>query len=117
MTKHFEPQALMPSRSRRTATGSNKKSSKRENRWSTEARMEVVARGASGVESITADLPVRAAGHITHLAIDRRVYQPGDTILFRSLTVDSTELRPVRTRLPVNYQLLSGKSETRVLET
>jgi hypothetical protein len=83
----------------------------------TAARMEVVARGPGGPETVLANLAVKGTGYTTHLAIDRRVYRPGDTVFFRSLTLRSRDLAVPERKLSVNYQLLSGNKTTRVLET
>jgi hypothetical protein len=83
----------------------------------TTAQMEVVARGPDGPETVLANLAVKGTGYTTHVAIDRRVYRPGDTIFFRSLTLRSRDLIVPGRKLSVSYQLLSGKKTTRVLET
>ena len=43
--------------------------------------------------------------YLTHLATDRPVYRPGDTVRFRSLTVDRFSMEPAREKLALHYTM------------
>jgi hypothetical protein len=82
----------------------------------TTARLEVVARDRDRTESIDSILGIKRPAYLTHLAIDGHVYQPGEIVLFRSLTVSSRDLKPPKTPLAVKFNLISRTTETPVLD-
>jgi hypothetical protein len=50
--------------------------------------------------------------YLTHLMTDRPMYQPGDTVYFRSLTVDRFSLEPAREDFQLRYTLTTPTGET-----
>jgi hypothetical protein len=59
------------------------------------ARLEVVARSDRDRAEVAYPLPVSAMPrYVTHLALDKQVYRPGDIIFFRSATLDAVTLQP-----------------------
>lgn len=56
----------------------------------------------SVVESVPLGLPPL----ITHLVTDRRLYLPGETVRFRSLTLERATLRPSRDHLGLSFRLI-----------
>ncbi len=51
----------------------------------------------------------------THLVTDRPIYRPGDTVYFRSLTLDRATLRPLSERLQLNYFVTPPSGEPLVI--
>jgi hypothetical protein len=58
--------------------------------------LQILARrdGVAGAEQVEEDLPVAEPVYVTHLAIDRPLYRPGETVFFRSLTLERFTMRP-----------------------
>jgi hypothetical protein len=56
-------------------------------------RLELVASGQEDASPIRAHLRVLEPAYRTHLAADKRIYQPGETIFFRSLTLERFGLK------------------------
>lgn len=54
---------------------------------------------------LTDRLLIAAPVYMTHLATDRPLYQPGDTVYFRSLTLNRNTLQPANTDLALEYAL------------
>lgn len=48
-------------------------------------------------------VPVTAPEYVTHLATDKPLYQPGETVYFRSLTLERSSHRPAREELQLIY--------------
>ncbi len=48
-------------------------------------------------------LPVAPATYVTHLTTDKPMYQPGEMVYFRSLTLERSSQRPARDELVFNY--------------
>jgi hypothetical protein len=71
----------------------------------TAAQLEVVARGPLDRQEVHEQLPVAEPVYATHLATDKPVYQAGETVFFRSLTLDRFSLRPPDRELTVFYRV------------
>jgi hypothetical protein len=68
-------------------------------------RLEVDARGGAALANIAAAVNVPAASYTTHLATNRSVYRVGETLFFRSLTLDRFSLKPPAQELHLTYVL------------
>ncbi|MSQ93029.1 MAG: hypothetical protein EXR98_00565 [Gemmataceae bacterium] len=49
--------------------------------------------------------------YVTHLATDRPIYRPGETIRFRSLTLERFSLKPAQLPFHLRYRILGPKSD------
>src|SRR5207245_7213249 len=59
--------------------------------------LEVVARRDDGQqEQIREELPLAAPVYLTHLTTDKPMYRPGETVYFRSLTLERFSLKPAQ---------------------
>ncbi|MBO0699567.1 MAG: alpha-2-macroglobulin, partial [Zavarzinella sp.] len=68
--------------------------------------LEVVAQTDDNRRSVLAErLPLAGPVYVTHLVTDRPMYQPGDTIRFRSLTLDRATFLPPDRDLNLNFRL------------
>jgi anti-sigma factor RsiW len=54
---------------------------------------------------LTNTLPLATPVYITHLATDKAMYQPGETVWFRSLTLERFSLQPARDEMDLIYTL------------
>jgi hypothetical protein len=73
----------------------------------TTAWLEVVARGDGDAETLR-QMVGTAPRYLTHLALDKLVYRPGDLVFFRSVTLDRVTLRPPETPILLHYTLRSS---------
>jgi hypothetical protein len=74
--------------------------------------MEVVARrpDTGAILRVEAEkLPVVAPLYLTHLTTDKPMYQPGEVVFFRSLTLERFRLKPVDRPLNLAYQVTDPK--------
>jgi hypothetical protein len=53
--------------------------------------------------------------YLTHLTTDKPLYQPGETVYYRSLTVDRFSLQPAREEFRFHYTLTTPRGEVRSL--
>jgi hypothetical protein len=60
---------------------------------------------------ISQTLPLTGSLYITHLATDKPLYQPGETIRFKSLTLERFGLRPPSEDLELTYQITKPTGE------
>src|SRR5262245_26859919 len=68
--------------------------------------LEVVAFTDDDRKSVLAErLPLARPVYITHLATDKPLYKPGETIRFRSLTLDRANLQPPSHDLHLRFRL------------
>ncbi len=68
--------------------------------------MRVTARDQEGnVETITEQLPIVGTTYMTHLTTDRPLYKPGETVHFRSMTLDRFGLQSPKGPLDVQVQI------------
>jgi hypothetical protein len=82
----------------------------------TAVHLEVAARNLDETELLGADLHVRGSRYLTHLAINQRLYRPGETVFFRSLTLGSHDLAVPEQPLAIDYDLLVGGKKKPVLQ-
>ena len=52
-------------------------------------------------------LPLASTTFITHIATDKPMYRPGETVHFRSLTVERFSMKPVQESLHLQYSITS----------
>jgi hypothetical protein len=72
----------------------------------------VNARGSQGGGGeLTEKISLVAPLYITHLATDKPMYQPGETVRFRSLTLDRFTLKPAAEDLQLAYVLTKPTGE------
>ena len=68
--------------------------------------IQVVAAGGGGSSRLLEeDFPLTPPSYLTHLTTDRPAYQPGETVRFRSLTLERFSLEPAREKLALRYTL------------
>src|SRR5205823_1296213 len=77
------------------------------------ARLEFIATGPNAEAILQEQIPVLGPKYITHLLLDKTVYHPGETIFFRSLTLERFTHKPPGRPLEVAYKLYDAKSMTR----
>jgi hypothetical protein len=69
--------------------------------------LEVVAVTEGGPRAeLRERLPLARPVYVTHLATDKPLYQPGETVYFRSLTLDRASLRPPADDLELVFTVL-----------
>jgi hypothetical protein len=78
----------------------------------------VSARRDSGSRmELSEQLILTAPVYVTHLTTDKPMYQPGETVYFRSLTLDRFRLAPGQEDFRLQYALTTPSGEQRVLLT
>jgi hypothetical protein len=78
----------------------------------TELSLVVSARSAQGGKGdLTEKISLAAPTYVTHLATDKPMYQPGETVHFRSLTLDRFSLKPAAEDLQLAYVLTKPTGE------
>lgn len=66
--------------------------------------LEVTAQREDGTHAqLREQLKLAAPVYFTHLATDKPMYQPGEVVRFRSLTLDRASLKPAETPLNLQY--------------
>lgn len=50
--------------------------------------------------------------YVTHLATDRPLYRPGETVRFRSLTLERFSLKPSQQKFDLRYRIVGPKNES-----
>jgi hypothetical protein len=74
--------------------------------------MEVVARQAGGQqEEIREELALATPVYVTHLTTDKPMYRPGETVYFRSLTLERFSLKPAQEDFQLVYTLTKPTGE------
>jgi hypothetical protein len=74
--------------------------------------MEVTANQVGGrQEQIRQELELAAPVYLTHLTTDRSTYLPGETVYFRSLTLERFSLKPAQEEFQVVYTLTKPPGE------
>jgi hypothetical protein len=74
--------------------------------------LEVVAqREGSDKSEVREELALVAPIYLTHLTTDKAMYQPGETVHFRSLTLERFSLRPADEDFRLGYTILSPNGE------
>jgi hypothetical protein len=69
-------------------------------------KLEIVARKEDMRTELTQQLDLVAPVYLTHLATDKPMYQPGETVRFRSLTLERFSLKPPEQPLNLVYTLI-----------
>ncbi|HEV2947531.1 MAG TPA: hypothetical protein VGX70_09150 [Gemmataceae bacterium] len=73
-----------------------------------ELTLAIEARAEKGQPVVLSEtIPLTGPVYVTHLATDRPVYQPGEVVRFRSLTLERFSLRPASEDLELIYTLTS----------
>jgi hypothetical protein len=67
----------------------------------------VVLRDGVGKSELREQLSLAAPVYLTHLTTDKPMYRPGETVHFRSLTLDRFSLKPVSETLRLLYRVTS----------
>lgn len=74
--------------------------------------LEVVARrDGSPEQKIQQVLALAAPVYFTHLTTDKPMYRPGETVHFRSLSVERFSLKPAAEELRLNYQITNSQGQ------
>lgn len=77
-----------------------------------EMSLVVSVRGQQGAHGqLTEKIKLAAPVYVTHLATDKPMYQPGETVHFRSLTLDRFSLKPAEEDLQLVYTLTRPTGE------
>ncbi len=73
--------------------------------------LEVVARSTDGAQrgAIKEKLTLGRTSYLTQLVTDKPIYQPGETVRFRSLTLDRFSLKPAADDLVLMYTLCDAR--------
>lgn len=78
--------------------------------------LQVVALGDAGVKAeVKEALPLVGTLYLTHLAVDRPMYRPGEVVHFRSLTLDRFSLKPPHEDFQL-YFVIKGPGGNKVHE-
>ncbi len=74
--------------------------------------LEVVAKRDGGPQgSVREELPLATPLYVTHLTTDKPMYQPGEVVHFRSLTLERFSLKPAEEILQLAYAVTSPSGE------
>ena len=77
-----------------------------------ELALEVSARASNGMKAeIKEKLKLVAPIYLTHLTTDKPMYRPGETVHFRSLTLERFSLRPTDEELELAYAITKPNGE------
>ena len=77
--------------------------------------MQFQTPGADGkLITLTDNLRLGSPEYVTHLANDRSTYRPGDTVRFRSLTLERFSLKPAQEKFHLRYRIV-GPSDVELL--
>lgn len=69
--------------------------------------LEVTAKRDEGPRSeLREQIPLALPAYLTHLTTDKPMYQPGETVYFRSLTLERFSLRPLPDDFTLRYAIL-----------
>jgi hypothetical protein len=78
----------------------------------TELALEVEARAENGSKAMLKEkLKLVAPVYLTHLTTDKPMYRPGETVHFRSLTLERFSLRPASEDLELSYTITKPNGE------
>ncbi|MHC4178641.1 MAG: MG2 domain-containing protein, partial [Planctomycetota bacterium] len=69
------------------------------------AKMKVVATSGKNQEPVETRLAVEPVRYVTHLALDKPLYQPGETVYYRSLSLSRFGLAADR-QMPIHFEIL-----------
>lgn len=78
---------------------------------------EVATTGANGAPvEVREHLTLAAPEYVTHLYTDRPMYRPGETVHFRSLTLERFSLKPAQEELRLRFRI-TGPSQAEIFKT
>src|SRR5262249_49484022 len=66
---------------------------------------------AGKLVTLTDNLKLIAPEYITHLTTDRPLYRPGDTVRYRSLTLEPFSLKPAQEKFHLRYRIVGPKNQ------
>jgi hypothetical protein len=75
-------------------------------------RLEVLARNPDDQEQVQGALTVSPPDYVTHLALDRPVYHPGDKVFFRSVTFERSHLLSPQRHFTVQYSIKDSQGKS-----
>ncbi len=73
--------------------------------------VEIVATTPTAKRELRERLQLSRTAYLTHLATDKAMYQPGEQVYFRSLTLNRTSLKPAEEDLRLQYTITSPRGE------
>jgi hypothetical protein len=78
----------------------------------TEWTLHVTAESRDGKQAqVSGQLALTGPLYLTHLATDRPMYRPGETVHFRSLTLERFSHKPAQEDFQLHYRIVNGKNE------
>src|SRR5262249_49984877 len=77
----------------------------------------VVAHRDGVAEEVREQLTLAGPVYVTHLATDKPMYQPGEVVHFRSLTLERSSLRPPEEDFRLEYRLRKPGGEEVVIQS
>jgi hypothetical protein len=77
-----------------------------------ELYLVVSAKGKDASQEVTEKLTLVPPVYLTHLATDKPMYQPGEVVHFRSLTLERFSLKPAQEELRLRYTITKPTQET-----
>ena len=72
-------------------------------------------RDAGAQTELSETLELAHSAYVTHLATDKPMYQPGETVYFRSLTLDRFTLRPTEENFHLIYRISNSEVRDKVI--
>ncbi len=73
-------------------------------------KLELVASREGAADStVSADIPLAGPAFLTHLTTDKPMYRPGETVYFRSLTLERSSLKPAETPFHLLYTITDAR--------
>jgi hypothetical protein len=79
--------------------------------------LEVTAESAAGKAQLQEKVQLAVPQFMTHLTTDKPMYQPGETVYFRSLTLDRFTLRPPTDDFALQFVVRDSKQAETVIAT
>jgi hypothetical protein len=74
--------------------------------------LEIVARREGNAESrVSEQLSLVSPVYLTHLYTDKPMYRPGETVRFRSLTLERFSLKPPQENFEISYRITNPNGE------
>jgi putative zinc finger protein len=82
------------------------------------AKLMVEARTEEATARLTEEIRLEAPDYITHLAVNQLVFQGGETLRFRTMTLQAFDQKPARAEIELSYKLMDARNQVvRQLET
>src|SRR5438132_11247345 len=80
--------------------------------------LEVQARAEQNQQVVLSEtLPLTGSLYVTHLTTDKPLYEPGETVRFRSLTLERFSLQPPTEELELTYKITKPTVEVTTIAT